>query len=600
MKQTLALFILALPFFIFAQNWRSDHVSSLMSYRYQHDAIDSLTPHGEFEIYYRGTKQASGHYDKGKRVGTWKQFYNTGQVMVEGAYDGDKKKDKWRYFYPNGSLKSEINYIDDVPYGSWKSYHKSGDEWASITYTSPDKPSEVIVRDTAGIKMMHRLSSYDSVNSSRVDSIFYTNGKLAFYGEYENGVLDGPVLTFYPDGEFREELVFQEGRLTHVKETYTQTGQQMPTGSLYEGAGTRLIYNAAGKKIAILMYKDGLLHGEQSFLYENGKVRKSFRCEFDQKKGLEQSFSPNGVMREAIEYDYQNNKIISTVGKSLDYGNRTIIEYDTNWVKHGVQRELDMVGNVIHEIPYSFGLKNGVERYYQKTRLGVEHEINYSYGDKVEYERWYNPAGKIVYEAMYPTFSDEVELDSSWISPKLNNGVMYKTAIDFYFRTRDFRTNRSIGELGVDQERVDALQEPVYIGAVHVADEYTATPLYQRDDVVAKSLKSRKNSYNKKEQEFRASFSTSKLRHELGITGFISANLKLPNNLQDFENTGINAIFTMYIDEFGLCLKTTQHKTDAIGLSDAIQELMPHAPLSEPASICGLPVFHRATVLYAH
>ena len=602
MKKILTLSAFVIPLCLFAQSWRDVPVSSFMSYRYQYDIADSLVPHGEFEIYYRGTKQASGSYKNGRREGAWKQFYNDGQVMIEGFYNGDMKERKWQYFYPNGSLQAEVSFIHSTPHGSWKSYHKNGMPWAAITYKSPGKPSEAIIRDTTGTKMLHRLYKHDSINSSRVDSIFYMNGMLAVYGEYEGEVLDGSVLSYYPDGSFREELIYQEGRLMLVKETYTQNGQQMPTGNLYDGTGSRVQYNEAGKKIAVLNYKQGKLHGEQNLFYANGKVKKSFNCEFGKRTGVERSFNANGLMREAVEYDYTNNKITVTFGKSLDYGSRTIVEYDTNWVKNGVQRELDMIGNVIHETPYSFGVKNGVERYYQKTRLGVEHEISYGFGDKVEYERWFNPSGKTVYEMMYLTFRDEVQLDSSWTDNKLMDGVMFKTEIDAYFQTRDFHANRSIGELEIEQERIEALQEPVYTGAIHAIDEYLPIPVYRVDDISVDDSSIKRYEYvgRDQEEEFRTSYKASDIRHDLGLTGFISKNLKLANNLQDFQNTEVNAIFTMYIDEFGTCLNTVQHKTDAIGLSDAIQELMLHAPLSKPASMCGFPVLHRATILYAH
>lgn len=602
MKKLLTFFIL-FPIFIQAQHWKVlTPAQDLLVRVEQSQQSDSTYLNGKFEVVYLNKLTAKGQYLAGKRTGTWQQFYPNGTVFIHATYHKGNKEGEWNYYYENGQPKATIFFVENTPAKIWQSYHANGKQWATVYYSAPGKPAEVIIKDTSGVVVKHRLYHYQKRSISQVDSTFYTNGVLKNYAEYENNCLDGPYKTYYLNGELQEELVYDNNKLLEVRCVYSENKKQLPTGTLFNGTGSRYGYTPNGTKIYELHYKNGQLHSKQLHYHANGQLLMESYFNNGVHVGIEKYYNANGVMKGATEYDYKNNKIIVTKGKSLTFGHRKIIAYDTNWMLNGPSKELDIVGNVVHETPFFFGLKHGKERYYHSAALSIEHEINYAFGDKVESEKWFNPSKKVVYSIQYPTFKDEVILDSSWANPKLFNSTIYRNSIEDLMKVQDFYKNNVELMSNMLGENKGEFTSQIF-GAIRIIDEHGQSPFVNSSHRTNhQKLTAFENELNQfyKEQEYLINFKVSRMRYKGELAGYIKSNLMLENNLHQFNNSGINALFSIFVDEFGYCLTSEQHKTDIFKVADGIQQLLKTSPLFVPATICGLPVVHRSTILYTY
>ncbi len=585
-----------------AQDWQSISIGKNAEIKHRFKGEESTLHTGEFKYLINGQEIVRGSLLNGKRAGKWVQRYDNGQLFIQAYFDEGLKDNKWTYYYPDGTLKAETYFIANTPYKTWKSYHPNGKVWAVVEYQSPSVPQSISIHDSAGVLLRHRVYTYEQDQVSQRDSVFYLNGSLARYMEFENDQLDGPFVFYYPNGKLNEELVYEKDKLLEVKSCYSSDGKVLQTGDLFNGRGSRYTYNHNGVKLYELNYYDGKLDGEQIGYHINGQQMVSAFYENGKAHGVSKFYSTNGVMRAATEYNYPENKIVVTKGKSITYGERIVNEYDTNWLLTGFVKELDIVGNVLHETPYLYGLKHGKERYYFKTKLSVEHEINYAFGDKVEEEYWYSGGGKVVSSHRYPTFEDEVKFETSWMTPAFEKSTMYRYSINDLVMIRDYFINNAslMKQLTREDQQYFGLEK---FGAIKMIDEHSNIPLvnsyYATNHQHVSSFEDELVN-DQMGEIYRIDFVPSSLRYQGGVEGFIRQNLVLSDNLHNFDDSGIHALFSVYIDEFGQLTSSGQHKTDIFGVSSGIEKLLEHRPFSMPATVCGLPVMHRSTILYTH
>ena len=62
----------------------------------------------------------------GLKTGSFRLYYESGEIEIKGQIDKNKNFGKWRYFYESGQIASEGNFVDDFPEGEWKWYYRSG------------------------------------------------------------------------------------------------------------------------------------------------------------------------------------------------------------------------------------------------------------------------------------------------------------------------------------------------------------------------------------------------------------------------------------------------------------------------------------------
>ena len=66
-------------------------------------------------------------YEKGKPVGKFSEFYDTGEVKRMGKYEEGKRKGVWKEFYKNGKIEKKGKYKNGEKVGVWKTFYKNVD-----------------------------------------------------------------------------------------------------------------------------------------------------------------------------------------------------------------------------------------------------------------------------------------------------------------------------------------------------------------------------------------------------------------------------------------------------------------------------------------
>ena len=68
-----------------------------------------------------------GNIKNGKKIGSWIEYYDNGQLQIEENFKNVKRNGKIRVFYRNGKLAGEGVYKNDQKNGLFKYYGEDGE-----------------------------------------------------------------------------------------------------------------------------------------------------------------------------------------------------------------------------------------------------------------------------------------------------------------------------------------------------------------------------------------------------------------------------------------------------------------------------------------
>lgn len=121
-------------------------------------------------------------------------------TKTNGVYDGDVE-----IWFNNRAKQAEGRFRNGEPDGQWTVWDESGTKIAEVNYQAGTFSGAVTMW-------------YDSSTGPRV------RGKLKFRGSFLDGMWEGSILTYYPNGRNRSERVYKDGEITAVY-AYNQKGQ---------------------------------------------------------------------------------------------------------------------------------------------------------------------------------------------------------------------------------------------------------------------------------------------------------------------------------------------------------------------------------------
>ncbi|MGL5356884.1 MAG: toxin-antitoxin system YwqK family antitoxin [Cetobacterium sp.] len=82
---------------------------------------------GTWKIYYEnGNLKSVAKYDNGVLIGKFKSYYMNKELEVEGEYKNGKKEGEWIYYYQNGEQESSGKYENDKKIKKWKYFNTNG------------------------------------------------------------------------------------------------------------------------------------------------------------------------------------------------------------------------------------------------------------------------------------------------------------------------------------------------------------------------------------------------------------------------------------------------------------------------------------------
>ena len=100
----------------------------------EYDVVNGIKEGGFFISTLSGVFTVYGYISDNKNVGSWKYFYDSGQLQCTGNYDNDLPTGKWKWYHVNGVEKSEGVFIKGRREGKWIEYDEEGNPIKLINY----------------------------------------------------------------------------------------------------------------------------------------------------------------------------------------------------------------------------------------------------------------------------------------------------------------------------------------------------------------------------------------------------------------------------------------------------------------------------------
>jgi antitoxin component YwqK of YwqJK toxin-antitoxin module len=276
---------------VFRMSFKNDLPDGLMEELYPNDKIKKLV-----------------NFAEGKLDGDFFEFSEQGEVSRSGSYFEDQKEDEWKSFYSDGSIKSEYFYKNGLLSGTTKNYHPNGAiaEMVSLESGKLEGPYQSFFRNGSIQKEVQFSEGLEHGDFK----LYFEDGKICASGKFEKGSLTGNWEFFDADGfllstgnyqagqkngEWKEKFdevpgfyrtgIFNVGLKTGVwkvvdfdgivyqEETYledeliaisdfkTISGDVLASGTIKNGRGKRLFFDAQGNILEKGRYAKGKRSG---------------------------------------------------------------------------------------------------------------------------------------------------------------------------------------------------------------------------------------------------------------------------------------------------------------------------------------------------
>lgn len=197
-----------------------------------------------------GIKISEGIVDKeGRKAGTWKNYYVTGEIKSTGNYENNVKEGKWTYLFKDGKIEQSGEYRNGQPNGLWIWYYSDGaiereEEFYKGKEEGPfaeyDESGEIITKgeyfdgEKEG-EWYYKVGDHSEIGSYIIGlkdgkwKHFYNSGELKYEGNYIQGNPDGKHKYFYSNNVLKEEQFYLMGIKEKHWKKYDEYGNLLIT-----------------------------------------------------------------------------------------------------------------------------------------------------------------------------------------------------------------------------------------------------------------------------------------------------------------------------------------------------------------------------------
>lgn len=185
---------------------------------------------------------------KGRRQGSWCDFYPNGQKRYEGQFKNDKCTGEFRYYDENGHLKAINKFDKSGEKALCQMFASSGVLIASGYYINQKKEGEwsyydkssgklILVEDNKGGQVNGWSKTYNPETGRLAEEAQYVNGQregvcrkysnvgvLLMECSFHANQLSGNARTYYPNTALKEEGNYVNGEKSGQWKTYNEDG----------------------------------------------------------------------------------------------------------------------------------------------------------------------------------------------------------------------------------------------------------------------------------------------------------------------------------------------------------------------------------------
>lgn len=268
--------------------------------------------------------------------GAYKEFSNSGKLYTDGFYDLGKKEGLWKNYNRRSEfLESETNYKNDKIHGINNRYNQEGNLISkSIFYAEIEKDGVLLKNVFDGNRQEFSAKGVLTLNESYIFGKrnglyerFSENGILLESGNYKNNLKVGLWQNFDTKGVKNQEINYkilivneQESSVKDGFETQWNNGVLVYKIYYENGIENGVIesYYPNGKPESYGRKKDGMLDGDYFKYYENGnlKTKQTFVAE--------KPTNGDGYKTKGWRYEYDENGSLIAQYFNLDRGDQPI------------------------------------------------------------------------------------------------------------------------------------------------------------------------------------------------------------------------------------------------------------------------------------
>jgi len=191
-----------------------------------------------------------------------------------------RKQGSWKTFDVNGNLKFEGTFVDGIPVGTFTFYYEDGTVKAVSEMYDQGRRSHTRIYHPNS-----RLMAEGNYLNEKKDSIwnYYSDfdGVLLSTEQYEDGLLEGKVINYYPKGGVAEEISYHAGQKHGEWKRYFTDGKLKLKAAYVDDRleGLMLVYYQNGVPEISGMYRHNYKDGIWMYFNDKGEVVKKERYE---------------------------------------------------------------------------------------------------------------------------------------------------------------------------------------------------------------------------------------------------------------------------------------------------------------------------------
>ncbi len=291
---------------------------------------------GSWKIFWdNGNLQMEGYYINNKKNGFFKYYNEEGVFLQIEKWQNDelitdaietKQLEKVTAYHPNGIIKTEAFYFQDKAEGIRREYDTNGHIVQSYIFKSGFLIGEGIV-DENGWKQGDWKEFYEDNGELKAKGKYRNNkpigyweyyfpeGNIEIKGEYsQQGNKNGEWIWYYPNNKTLMIERYYNGNYDGNVVSLTEKGDTLFIGTYSDGFENGKFMYKNDSVIEEYYYMNGLKHGTWNTFYANGKLKTTKHFDNDLQEGKTIYYWENG--RKKAEYNYSGGLLN---GKSYIY-----------------------------------------------------------------------------------------------------------------------------------------------------------------------------------------------------------------------------------------------------------------------------------------
>jgi len=218
-----------------------------------------------------GNPERIGKYKNGKRYGLWKIWTDNSYLektyindtlqgnttekhsdgnIVFGQYVNNKEQGLWKWFNKDSIIFQSGFYVDGMLNGEVKKFYLDGQLKSIDIYENDTFVLEKAFFDKKGRQILK--------NGTGLIYSYFDNGEIEYIGQYVESKRTGICKWFYKNGQLEQEALYNNNLRIEIIGSYDKNGKKRDAGTLKNGNGTWIKYDANGNIENIDNYKNGI------------------------------------------------------------------------------------------------------------------------------------------------------------------------------------------------------------------------------------------------------------------------------------------------------------------------------------------------------